>query len=336
MKRFYIRGVIYLLPLLIVLLAIYIVDPYYLFTDSKKYDEDKFKIGYSYDQGRRYKINTYLNNPKDKIILGASEINVISERNIPEEGWHSLSYGGAPLQESLRMYWVIDSIHNLKEIIIAPEFIKYFLSISSNNGDPYYANFDWNTSQSVKAFEIYNNKLDYFIDKYTLKSTWSYLLNKLRKENLSSVPNSTKETFWDSQLDYAKETYNNVIIENKIPEINKKFSEIKDNAINKSQNIKIVIPIQHVDLLKYEFQDGVFEYYKDYLKMLVDTFGKVYYFAYTENISDKNNLFSDPFHYQNGDLYIDGLFRWKNVTLLNKDNIDVKLDSIKETLFKHG
>lgn len=333
MKRFIIRGLLYSLPLLLLVVLIRVVDPYYLFSDEASFDEDKFKIGYSFDQGRRYKINTYMNNPKDNIILGASEINVINERNIPEPGWHSLSYGGAPLQESLRMYWEIDKYHDIKSVLIAPEFIKFYHAVSTSNGDPYYANFDWQSSQSAKAFDIYNNKPNYFIDKYTIKSTFNYLGKNIFGKKLSGIPSSSKSDFWESQLSYADNTYNHdIVIKSKVDSIAKLFKDIADDIKIKNRNAIIVIPVQHVDLLKYEFQDSIFNYYRDYLHMLIDNFGQIYYFGYTESVSEDSDKFSDPFHYLSEDIYIDGIFKNKGGVILDKSNVDHYLKSIKSIL----
>jgi len=334
MKRFIKRGIIYSVPLLLVVLAVYIVDPYYLFTNEEPYNEVKFNIGYSFDQGRRYKIFTYWNEPTDKIILGASEINVITEHNIPEEGWHSLSFGGAPLQESLHLYWDVSREHKLSKVIIAPEFIKYYNAISSGDGDPYYANFTYATSQSATSFKIYNNKLDYFIDKYTLKTTWQYLLFKVSGNSLQSIPKKNKAEFWRSQLDYAHEIYEgNVVIKSKIPEIVSLFELIKKDADINGTKVIIVIPVQHLDLLKTEFQEGVYDTYKEYIRMLVKTFGEVHYFAYTEGVSEDAEAFSDPFHYLSANIYIDNIFGEGDRNILTLDNVEIKLNQIKQRLY---
>lgn len=335
MKRFLLRGLLYAIPLFIAVATIYIIDPYFLFSGKEKYDKAKFDIGYSFDQGRRYKIFTYWNEPTDKIILGASEINLITEHNIPEGGWHSMSYGGAPLQESLRMYWEVSKKHRLSKVIIAPEFIKYFNAISSGNGDPYYANFSWNTSQSKKAFDIYNNKLDYFIDKYTLKSTWEYLSSLFFNVGVKSVPRLTKEAFWKSQMDYAHEIYDgNTIFTEKISEIMDLFRTIKNDADKNKTEILIVIPVQHVDLLKTEFQPRVYHVYKEYIKSLAEIFGEVYYFAYTSGNSEDDTMFSDPFHYLSPDLYLDNIFNGDESSfILTPNTVENKLDSIKKILY---
>ena len=333
MKKFILKGLLTILSLGIIVILIYLVDPYYLFTNPSNFDKKKYDIGYSLDQGRRYKIFTFWNNPKDKIILGASEINVISERNIPEKGWNSLSYGGAPLQESLRMYWETNSYHKLKEVIIAPEFIKYYIAISSGNGDPFYANYNWATSQSKKALDIYKNKPDYFIDRYTIKSTYNYILSNICTKGLQGVPDYSKEEFWKVQLDYAHSVYEgNTIFQHKIDEVIGLFRDIKQNATKNGIKIKIVIPIQHVDLLKVEFQNKVYDIYIDYIKKLVDIFGEIYYLAYIPNISDNNDSFSDPFHYLYADVYLNNIFTQNSRYILTKKNIDIELEKIHKIL----
>lgn len=333
MKRFIIRSLLYLIPLLLVIGAVAIVDPYYLFHNDSPFNEQKYEIGYSFDQGRRYKIFTYWNNPTDKIILGASEINIINERNIPENGWHSLSYGGAPLQESLRMYWEVSKEHHLTKVLIAPEFIKYFNAISSANGDPYYANFSWETSQSAKALEIYNNRLDYFIDKYTLKTTWQYLCSNILHQGSRGKPEGSKDAFWKHQLEYARDIYKGIILEGKKSEIIASFRELKKDAERKGIEVMIVIPIQHVDLLREEFGEDVYDVYVDYLMTLADIFGGICYMAYYEGVSDNVESFSDPFHCTLDRPYINSLFGATENQRLKSDEIKPVLETIRKKLY---
>lgn len=316
-------------------MTVYLVDPYYLFHKDRAFNEQKYGIGYSFDQGRRYKIFTYWNNPTDKIILGASEINIINERNIPEEGWHSLSYGGAPLQESLRMYWEVSKEHQLKKVIIAPEFIKYYNAIASANGDSYYANFDWETSQSANAIEIFDNKIDYFIDKYTLKSTWYYLADQLRTQSTRNKPTSTKDDFWKHQIKYAQDSYNGIVIREKKIAITTFFSEIKKDAESKGIDIIIVIPIQHVDLLREEFREGVYEVYEDYLMTLTRLFDGIFYLAYVDGVSNTYEAFSDPFHCISEKTYIDSLFCTNKMHKLMAEEVSDYLNGIRNKLYNN-
>ncbi len=335
MKRFLTKALLYLIPVWVLLAVVYYVDPYYLFKDGSSFNQNKFEIGYSYDQGRRYKIFTYLNKPTSNIIIGASEINLINERNIPQDDWHSLSFGGAPLQESLKMYWKAKEMFPLKKVIIAPEFIKYYNAIASDRDDPYYTCFNWNTSQSAKTLEIYDNKLDYFIDKYTLKTTWKYLLNPILRNTDKSKPKSSKEDFWKVQIDYALHVYNDyTIVPDKITDIKELFCEIKKDADANGIEIMIVIPIQHEDLLKLEFQEGTFNTYEDYILTLLRIFGKVYYLAYTEGISSNYDEFSDPFHCKDSDYYLSTLFSEQADVSYNEERMKERLIQIKGTIFK--
>lgn len=337
MKRFIIRSLIYLSPLLLVFLVVFLVDPYYLFHKDRAFDEQRFEIGYSFDQGRRYKIFTYWNNPTEKIILGASEINIINERNIPEEGWHSLSYGGAPLQESLQMYWEVSKEHHLTKVIIAPEFIKYFNAISSANGDPYYANFKWESCQSAIALNIYSNILDYFVDKYTLKTTFSYVVNLIHSQKTQSKPAGTKEEFWKHQMGYAHHVYREgSLISDKKKEVKNLFKLIKEDAEKKDVEVIVVIPIQHVELLKEEFQEGVYNTYLEYISSLIDIFGGVYYLAFTDGVSQNADMFSDPFHCTFEKPYLDYLFGENTDNRLTQESVKEYLDEVRSILYPHG
>ena len=334
MKKFAIRSLLYTSPLILVVLAIIVIDPYYLLHKDKEYNQEIFDIGSSFDQGRRYKIFTYFNNPTDKIILGASEICRIDERNIPESGWHSLAFGGAPLQESLRLFFEITSINSVKKAIIAPEFIKYYNAVSSVNGDPYYANFQWETSQSFKTFSIYNNKLDYFVDKYTLKATYEVINHKLGANSLQSVPQLSKEAFWEHQLNYAKGVYGeNALFDFKQEEIKQIFADVKNHADSLGVDVVIVIPPQHNELLQLELGDKIFDTYQSYICTLVDIFGQIQYLAYADGISDDDESFSDPFHCLTAEPLLDVLFRGeKRYLLSNEKQVINRLNEIKNKI----
>ena len=331
MKRFHIKVLLCIIPVLIAVLAIFLVDPYYLFTSETKFNIEKYDIGYSYDQGRRYKIFTYWNNPTDKIILGASEINIINERNIPQNGWHSLSYGGAPLQESLKMYWEVSKENNLSVVLLAPEFIKYYNAVSSAYGNANYESFSWETSQSFEALDIYYKKWRYFTDRNTIRSTWFYLCSQLGiKMKSRSKPSVSKEAFWEHQLSYAHEVYEEYeVYSNKKENIRSLLFDIKKDADAHNTNIMIVIPVQHVDLLKIEFQDSVYSTYIEYIQVLTEIFGQIHYLAYSNGISEDDGMFSDPFHCVNEDFYINKLFKGGNHLILDKENYRDALEDIK-------
>lgn len=333
MKQFHTKTLICLLPLLVIVVIVRIVDPYCLFTDVNRFDEEKYKVGYGYDQGRRYKIFTYWNNPQAKIILGASEINVLNENNIPEEGWHSLSYGGAPLEESLLIYKEVVKDHPLKKVIIAPEFIKYYLSLSTDYSNGFYANFKWSASQSARSLEIYNNKLLYFTDKYVLRSTIDIIGGLFGATGTRGTPKGDKEAFWSDQLDYAEKVYKEDVFHSpKHAKLIELLSEIKEDAEARKIAIEIVVPTQHIDLLKLEFQKETFETYKAYIQTFVDIFDSVHYLAYIEDVSEDKEFFLDPFHLVKPDLYIEKLFKNGDHIILDNSNTQIILNEIRNVV----
>ena len=142
----------------------------------------------------------------------------------------------------------------------------------------------------------------------------------------------SKEQFWSEQLLYALNTYENNIIDKKMQLlILNRFKEIKNIADEYEVEIKIVIPIQHVELVNIEYTDRVYPYYLDYLKKLVDIFGEIYYFDYPNEKSLDYNLFSDPFHYTDSDIYINTLWQddYSFCLKLNENNIDKHIEDIR-------
>lgn len=330
MKRFLIQGFIWVMPLLLMFFIEVIIDPYSLFHSNRTFDQIKYDITYSFDQGRRYKIIDFLNHPSQNIILGASEINTVNKTNIPEDDWQSLSFGGAHLEESIDLFWKIVGQYNLKTILFAPEFIKYY---NACLGDYYM----WSTSHSAKAYELYDNKLDYIVDKNVIRSTFYYLANQFGIKSSHGNPNMSRDDFWEYQLGYAKGQFDQQLQYEKIENIKLKISEIADYCKSNCIDVKVVLPIQHFDLINLEYSNHTYPVYRDYLTFLISTFGSIYYFDYPNEISMNNELFSDPFHYLSGDIYINTI--WNNnitncIQLQNECDLLV-VDSIRNKFMNY-
>lgn len=326
MKKFLIRGIGFLIPLLVIFMTVFLVDPYNLYHKGRPFSQEKYDIGYSLDQGRRYKIITYLNHPDPYIILGASEINLIHERNIPEAGWHSLSFGGAPLQETLDLFWLIAESYEIKKIIFAPEFIKFY---NACLGEFY----SWNTSQSCKAIELYNNKLDYLWDKNVIRSSFYGLTSQIGLVNDKNKPQMTKEEFWGHQLSYGESQFSQTVSEGAFQKVMSRIQEMADYCQQHNIEVSVVIPAQHDDLIKVEYGEVSYPVYREYLSHLVDLFGKVFFFDYPNRLTNNAELFSDPFHFTVDSLYIDTLWRGNETDcLIFESEADLcVLDSIRNT-----
>lgn len=327
MKKFYKNLFLYCLPIFLILLSVAYIDPYYLYHRDREFDKTKYDIGYSFDQGHRYKIFSYLNSPKPKIILGASEINVIHERNIPEKGWHSLSFGGARLEESIDLFWKVTKENKIEHLLFAPEFLKFY---NACLGEFYV----WNSSQSARAYELYNDKLEYLIDKDVIRSAYYCALSDFNISSKRGKPKITKEEFWKQQLEYGKIQYSQSI---SIDKKNYVYSRLRDiGSYCKANNIKvtIVLPIQHIDLISLEYSADVYPIYREYLANLIDIFGCIYYFDFPNSNSLDNSKFSDPFHYTSSDVYLESLWGGKSDVCLLLDNNEAlnKIDFLRDCL----
>ncbi len=332
MKKFLYRGLLYALPLIVVISIIVIIDPYYLYHKNRGFDQTKFDIGYSYDQGRRYKLFTYLNSPSDKIILGASEINLVNERNIPENGWHSLSFGGAKLEESIDLFWHLVKKNKLSKVLFAPEFIKFYNAVIDEDIDYY----SWNLTQSNKALELYDKKFEYILDKYTIQSTYDVLLENFGVENKRGKPKMSREEFWGSQLDYGKQQFSKTVVSSKVQDVYSMFRKIKKYCDDNTIEMIIVLPIQHIDLIKLEYSDETYPIYRDYLAHLINIFGAVYVFDFPSVNSKNSEAFLDPFHCLVPDIYIKSLWgeQRSNYFLLDSEGSIQCVDSLRNTIMR--
>ena len=324
MKKFLKHSLIWSLPLLLLFAIIIYIDPYSMYHPNRTFNQVRYDITYSFDQGRRYKIIDFLNHPSLNIIIGASEINTITRTDIPESGWQSLSFGGAPLEESMDLFWKIVEQHKIKTIILAPEFIKYY---NACLGDYY----TWSSSQSAKAYELYADKLEYLLDKNVIKSSFYCLAEKFGFKSTKNKPKMSKDEFWDYQLNYARGQYDQPIELDRVEKVKFKMLEIADFCKSNAIDVKIILPIQHADLISLEYSEETYKIYRDYLEFLITTFGSVYYFDYPNKMSSDKRLFSDPFHYLKGDIYINTI--WHNNSTycieLNDQKDLSKVDSIR-------
>lgn len=328
MRRFYKNLFLFCLPIIFVLLIVAYVDPYYLYHKERKFCEMKYDVGYSFDQGRRYKIFSFLNFPKSNIILGASEINVIHERNIPEGGWHSLSFGGAHLEESIDLFWEIVNNNKIEHLLLAPEFIKFY---NAGLGEMY----AWNSSQSARAYDLYNDKLEYLIDKNVIRSTYYCMLNNWGLAYKRGKPQLSKEEFWKHQIEYGRGQYSKKILSDNLERIYSRLRDIGKYCEANDIKVSIVLPIQHVDLISLEYSTDIYPIYRDYLSNLIDIFGSVYCFDYPNPNSMNYDKFSDPFHYISADVYLESLWGGKkgDYLLLDSEESLLKIDSLRNKLF---
>lgn len=327
MIRFYKKLFLFCFPVIFVFLIVVYIDPYYLYHRDREFSKTKYDIGYSFDQGRRYKIFSFLNSPKPNIILGASEINVIHERNIPEDGWHSLSFGGANLEESIDLFWKIVEDNKIERLLFAPEFIKFYNACLGE----FYA---WNSSQSARAYDLYNNKLEYLVDKNVIRSSYYCILNDWGIENKRGKPQLTKKEFWKHQLEYGREQYSKKIFSDNLERIYSRLKEIGTHCKANDIKVIIVLPIQHVDLISLEYSTDIYPIYRDYLFNLINIFGSIYYFDYPNPNSMNDEKFSDPFHYISADVYLESLWGTnEDYLLLDSEESLLKIDSLRNGLF---
>jgi len=334
MKKFLIKSALFLSPLTLLIIGEYIIDPYYLFHDSGNCSKELYEIGYSYDQGRRYKTFRYLKkeNNTDKIIMGSSQINVLTEDIIPEKGWMSLSFGGVHLKETLDMFMNLVDKERVNKVLLAPEFVSYCAAVSDEND-----NYRWSTSSIYQVEDEFNDKASYFIDKCVFQASFSYLVSLLGGDNSRGVPQTSKDEFWKEQLDYCNKMFTASVVEIQRKQVTDMFTDFKREADRNGINVIVVIPAQHLDIIKMEYSEGIFSQYASYLEFLVNTFNNVYYFDYPNSVTNNKDFFGDPMHCNNAQIYISSLWPQNDTDeyegiKLTKDNICEILETVRNSI----
>jgi len=150
-------------------------------------------------------------------------------------------------------------------------------------------------NRCLETKNIFNNKLLYFINQSTIKST-TYLLKDKFTNSKTDIerPNVNKEKFWDQQLNHTSrkvyETY-------KYPKVYyDSLLNITKYCQEKNIELKFIIFPIHSDL---QNKIEVFGRNNDLIKFKKDLkgLGEVYDFHLNNDKNKNRDNFKDPFHY---------------------------------------
>lgn len=293
------KLILFLVPCFIVCLIILVIDPYDYFGVSPfAGDEDKIRIAKVEDSSRRQRIINYRKHPTKNIIIGASQIGHIDAQNIGGGNWSNIANGGANIDDEVIVFWQIVNDYPIDSVLFSVEPYNYTVS-------------DGHSSHQMMtdAYKMITNPLLYFVDRYVYKTTASYIIHQSKKliskknEEITEAPNSTKDAFWNSQIELAKSNLKNRRNSNLLREnIQEIVKYCRDNNIY----IAAVVPMSHVDLY------NVFSEYKEAIFLLEVTsdFGIVYDFMIPNSFTQNKENFGDPLHaHGESDIYIDAIFK---------------------------
>lgn len=285
MKCFFLRVLLFLVPILLYIFFVVYIDPYnILFSENNpKLSELESQISYKINYPL-YKLKAYSDNPTDIILLGDSRTDKLNTEifdGLTKMKSTNLAYGGGTLPEIVETFWYATKFHELKVVFIGVNFNLY----SEDN----------NMNRVNEASELLISPLSYLFSRYCFKSTFLIIKSLITNDETNiEKPNLNKAEFWKYQLESSA---NNFYRAYKYPK--RYFTHLLEisNYCDKN-NIKLIffIPPTHVDL-----QQKVNEFNlvseENIFKSDLSELGVLYDFDYPNEITKNSDNFTDPFHY---------------------------------------
>ena len=284
MQYFIKRFLIFLLPVALYALVVFIIDPYNYFSISRGIVSDQRKRDISYKiSNPLFELTGFEKHPTPYVLLGSSQTGLLTPDVIKEYTGHdfaNMSYGGGTLPEIISTFWELTKYTNLKEVYIGISFIDF-------NGSQY-------RNRVPEAIKIKANPASYIFSKSALRSSLLIMESIAFNQKMEiGIPELPENEFWNYQLDvtanrfYANHSYPVTYYE----------GLVKMAAYCRQNNIKLVIfiPPSHVDLQKkvHEFK---FEAEEEKFRVDLMKLGDVYDFDFSNELTRERSNFSDPFH----------------------------------------
>lgn len=309
MRRFLILLLIFLSPFLLICGVVTIVDPYGLFRANR--NQEKRECALSMDHGILSYPVEYKREPQPNLIIGESRAN-INLTIIPEEGWSKFSFGGAPTPAYLKSFWFAAKQGKLKKVILIMDTYSYISAMNMGSD----------------AFEVSEDMIDhpykYFTSKLVLETCYKYLTTSKEQVNKTI---RTDTAFWNQQIEHGRSmctaaVMNKQLFMKTVEHINLMLKDIKEYCDTNDIEIIIVSPSVSVDLINVFCGAG--DCYSNAMRSLVDIFGYVLDFGYSNVFTNNPENYKDPFHLRDFNVYVRGI--WEGDTTLyrtiNRNNIE--------------
>lgn len=263
----------------------YYIDPLRMFHHSNvlnnkqiDFNERQQKTNYLY-----FNENSYKN-----VMLGSSRTTYLNEQHFYSGTFNYACNDMSPYEYEIFLEYFTNISKKEPEIIILG--IDFFGTAIERNQRFEKQNYLKNTIEPYYRLKsLYNLKLA----EYSIKNIRQNI--KIRKpyysrDNIKFIP---EHYFIDNQ-----EKINETLVKFKNYEYDKNLKEYYKNLKKLYKNSKFIIfttPITVYQLNEYE-QRNLMQYYFEWLSELIDVFGEVYHFAYSNEITNDLSYFFDAGH----------------------------------------
>lgn len=280
--RFFKRLTLFCLPFILAAGFIAAVDPFnFLPVKSVVSNEIKANISPQLNPCL-WKMNIFLRQPIDKILLGDSRMQAIKADDIEAvngERYFNFGYGGASLREVIDTFWFAAENTKLQ---------KVYLGVNLNIYNDYE-----NTNRTQVYKSIHDNPTLYFINRTVWQAALESAYSQLTNEDLKiGVPTASREQFWQDELEIMRLYYRKFVSPKKYkPELQKIADYCRQNNIE----LNFIIFPNHTDEQNL-IKEANLENENQQMRLDLQAFGTVYDFNTENNLTTDKANFDDPVH----------------------------------------
>jgi|HubBroStandDraft_6_1064221.scaffolds.fasta_scaffold411065_2 hypothetical protein len=283
MGRFLSRAALFVLPFVVLALAIGVIDPFDCLGASSLVPEAAKAAAAEPLHNPLWKIVKFSRHPASRIILGDSSVGALDVGQLHAltgDDYFNLSYGGGTLAESIDTYWLAAAKVHLDAVYIGIGLINF--------------NEYQNLNRVPEAQELATHPLKYLTNRIVLGAAFSAVYLQLTGRTAAlETPPMTRAQFWQYQLDEAMPQ---LLHRYRYPEeFAKKLLAIAADCRAHGTKLVVIVPPIHVDLQEKivalgRGPDDV--RFRAFIRQLGTVCDMDYANAFTEN----RDNFSDPFH----------------------------------------
>lgn len=298
-RRFFKRGLIFALPLLLWALVVVAVDPFDYFNWLHVFSEQT-------KEDNAASLNTLLfnmlkedHNPCENLIIGDSRAEDLPLQYIEEitgQRYFILGANALKLNESIDLFNFANRIKPVKRVVFTINFNEF------NE----YAFADRVTSVESTI----HNPLIYVFDNSVAQAGYYVVKSSLTKhQSVSSIPPMSRDAWWNYIVNVrGREHYERF----RYPEVlYKRMQEMIAFAKTQGTEITFIIVPNHADFQKRVREFGLDDEYLEFKRDMSRLGVRVVDYDYVNNITTNRADFRDPLHYNEeiGTLIADEVFR---------------------------
>lgn len=298
-RRLLKRGLLFLTPLIVWVVAIVVIDPFDYFNVSHLFPEKaKFETAAQINS-LTFNMLKEAHEPCDNLLIGDSRAESLPLERIEQltgQRYFKLCAYALKLNESVDLFYFANRIKPVKRVVFTINFNEY----------NQYAYAD--RVHSVES--IIDHPLAYIFDRNVAAAAWDVAKESLeRKRVIDSEPPMSQDAFWTNIVtvnateQYAKYNYPDAL--------HQELVDMVDFAKAQGTRVTFIVVPHHEEYQRQVAKFGLNAQYLQFKNDLSALGVRVIDYDYVNDITTDRAKFRDPVHYneQTGNLIADEVFR---------------------------